>query len=129
MPGKERKRKRGIETAAHNCVEMEGSLYAITHITGFRIINGIELQWTIIQSQAWLRLQCLFKVLLWPRCEFLLRFREDRILRLTYKTLECFLQIKTEGTDPVLFDSSRAVDDCHWTSGANVKANANPVTL
>ena len=71
-------------------------------------------QWTIIQSQAWLRLQCLFKVLLWPRCEFLLCFREDRILRLTYKTLECLLQIKTEGTDPVLFDSSRAVDDCHW---------------
>ena len=35
MPGKERKRKRGIETAAHNCVEIEGSLYAITHITGF----------------------------------------------------------------------------------------------
>ena len=37
MPGKERKRKRGIETAAHNCVEIEGSLYAITHITGFRL--------------------------------------------------------------------------------------------
>ena len=56
----------------------------------------------------------ILKVLLWPRCEFLLRFREDRILRLTYKTLECLLQIKTEGTDPVLFDSSRAVDECHW---------------
>ena len=26
-----------IETAAHNCVEIEGSLYAITHITGFRL--------------------------------------------------------------------------------------------
>ena len=51
---------------------------------------------------------------LWPRCEFLLHFREDRILRLNYKTPECLLQIKTEGTDPVLFDSSRAVDDCHW---------------
>ena len=38
MLGKERKRKRGIETAAHNCVEIEGSLYAITpHITGFRL--------------------------------------------------------------------------------------------
>ena len=37
MPRKERKRKRGIETAAHNCVEIEGSLYAITHITGFRL--------------------------------------------------------------------------------------------
>ena len=37
MPGKERKRKRGMETAAHNCVEIEGSLYAITHITGFRL--------------------------------------------------------------------------------------------
>ena len=37
MPGKERSRKRGIETAAHNCVEIEGSLYAITHITGFRL--------------------------------------------------------------------------------------------
>ena len=37
MPGKERKRKRGIETAAHNCVEIEGSLYAITHITRFRL--------------------------------------------------------------------------------------------
>ena len=39
MPGKERKRKRGIETAAHNCVEIEGSLSAITHITitGFRL--------------------------------------------------------------------------------------------
>ena len=47
-------------------------------------------------------------------CEFLLRFREDRRLRLTYKALECLLQIKTEGTDPVLFDSSRAVENCHW---------------
>ena len=37
MPGKERKRKRGIETAAHNCVEIESSLYVITHITGFRL--------------------------------------------------------------------------------------------
>ena len=37
MPGKERKRKRGIDTAAHNCVEIEGSLYVITHITGFRL--------------------------------------------------------------------------------------------
>ena len=37
MPGKERKRKRGIETAAHDCVEIEGSLYVITHITGFRL--------------------------------------------------------------------------------------------
>ena len=37
MPGKERKRKRGLETAAHNCVEIEGSLYVITHITGFRL--------------------------------------------------------------------------------------------
>ena len=37
MPGKERKNKRGIETAAHNCVEIKGSLYAITHITGFRL--------------------------------------------------------------------------------------------
>ena len=37
MPGKERKHKWGIETAAHNCVEIEGSLYAITHITGFRL--------------------------------------------------------------------------------------------
>ena len=37
MPGKERKRKRSIETAAHNCVEIEGSLYAITHITAFRL--------------------------------------------------------------------------------------------
>ena len=34
MPGK---RKRGIDTAAHNCVEIEGSLYVITHITGFRL--------------------------------------------------------------------------------------------
>ena len=37
MPGKERKRKRGIETAAHNCVEIEGSLCVITHMTGFRL--------------------------------------------------------------------------------------------
>ena len=37
MPGKERKRKRGIETAAHDCVEIEGSLYVITHMTGFRL--------------------------------------------------------------------------------------------
>ena len=37
MPGKERKRKWGIETAAHDCVEIEGSLYVITHITGFRL--------------------------------------------------------------------------------------------
>ena len=37
MSGKERKRKRGIETAAHNCVNIESSLYAITHITGFRL--------------------------------------------------------------------------------------------
>ena len=37
MLGKERKHKRGIETAAHNCVEIEGSLYVITHITGFRL--------------------------------------------------------------------------------------------
>ena len=37
MLGKERKRKRGIETAAHNCVEIEGSLYVITHIKGFRL--------------------------------------------------------------------------------------------
>ena len=37
VPGKDRKRKRGIETAAHNCVEIEGSLYVITHITGFRL--------------------------------------------------------------------------------------------
>ncbi len=35
MPGKERKRKWGIETAAHDCVEIEGSLYVITQITGF----------------------------------------------------------------------------------------------
>ena len=35
MPGKER--KRSIETVAHTCVEIEGSLYAITHITGFRL--------------------------------------------------------------------------------------------
>ena len=62
-------------------------------------------------------------------CKLLLRFREDRRLRLTYKTLECLLQIKTEGTDPVLFDSSRAVEYCHGTGGANVKANANPVTF
>ena len=116
MPGKERKPKRGIETAAHNCVEIEGSLYAITHITGFRLDH----KWnrTTMDDNShkpgsdWSG-QCLFKVLLWPSCEFLLRFREDRILRLTYKTLECLLQIKTEGTDPVLFDSSRAVDDCH----------------
>ena len=37
MPGKERKRKRGIETAARDCVEIDGSLYVITHITGFRL--------------------------------------------------------------------------------------------
>ena len=37
MPGKERKRKWGIETAAHNCVEIEGSLYVITHIKRFRL--------------------------------------------------------------------------------------------
>ena len=37
MPGKERKRKWGIETAAHNCVEIQGSLYAIIYITGFRL--------------------------------------------------------------------------------------------
>ena len=36
MPRKERKRKRGIETAAHNCVEID-ALYVITHITGFRL--------------------------------------------------------------------------------------------
>ena len=35
MPGKER--KRGIETAARDCVEIEGSLCVITHITGFRL--------------------------------------------------------------------------------------------
>ena len=41
-------------------------------------------------------------------CEFLLRFWEDRRLRLTNKTLECLrLRIKTEGTDPVLYDSSK----------------------
>ena len=34
-PGKERKRKWGIETSAHNCVEIEGSLYVITHIKRF----------------------------------------------------------------------------------------------
>ena len=66
MPGKERKRKWGVETAAHNCVEIEGSLYVITHIKRFRLGHGIELQWAIIQSQAWLRLQCLFNVLQWP---------------------------------------------------------------
>ena len=37
MPGKERNRKRRIETAAHICVGIEGSLYAITHKTGFRL--------------------------------------------------------------------------------------------
>ena len=36
MPRKERKRKRGIETAAHNCVKID-ALYVITHITGFRL--------------------------------------------------------------------------------------------
>ena len=36
MPRKERKRKRGIETAAHNCVEID-ALYVITNITGFRL--------------------------------------------------------------------------------------------
>ena len=45
----------------------------------------------------------------WPYglCEFLLRFREDRRLGLTNKTMECLLRIKTEGTDPVLHDSSK----------------------
>ena len=37
MPGKERKRKCGIETAAHNCVKIEGYLYVITHIKQFRL--------------------------------------------------------------------------------------------
>ena len=37
MPGKERKRKWGIETAAHKCVEIEGSLYVITRIKRFRL--------------------------------------------------------------------------------------------
>ena len=37
MSGKERKCRRGIDTAAHNCVEIEGSLYVITLITGFRL--------------------------------------------------------------------------------------------
>ncbi len=74
-----------------------------------------------MQSQAWLRLQCLFKLLLWPMrlCEFLLRFREDRRLGLTNKTLECLLRIKTEGTDPVLHDSSKG------SGGANAKSWAN----
>ena len=49
-------------------------------------------------------LQCLFKLLL---CEFLLHFREDRILGLPNKTLEFPLWIKTEGTSQVLFDSSK----------------------
>ena len=49
-------------------------------------------------------LQCLCKLLL---CEFLLHFREDRILGLSNKTLECLLWIKTEGTSQVLFDSSK----------------------
>ena len=34
MPRKGRKRKRGIETAAHNCVEIDA---LFTHITGFRL--------------------------------------------------------------------------------------------
>ena len=127
MPGKERKRKRGIETAAHNCVEIEGSLYAITHITGFRLDhkwNRTTMDDNTVTSLVPIAVRI---ASLWPRCEFLLRFREDRILRLTYKTLECLLQIKTEGTDPVLFDSNRAVDDCHWW--CKCQANANPVTL
>ena len=56
MPRKERKRKtnqRNIETAAHtNCVKM--MIYVINHITRF-CLDGIELQWVIIQSQAWFR--------------------------------------------------------------------------
>ena len=118
MPGKEGKRKRGIETAAHNCVEIEGSLYAITHITGFRLDHKWNRTSTMddntVTSLVTIAVLIQGIAMPWPRCEFLSRFREDRILRLTYKTLECLLQIKTEGTDPVLFDSSRAVDDCHW---------------
>ena len=60
MPGKERKRKWGIETAAHNCMEIEGSLYVITHIKRFRLGH----KWAIIQSQAWLRKKLTIAVLI-----------------------------------------------------------------
>ena len=66
MPGKERKRKRGIETAAHNCVEIEGSLYVITHITGFRL--GHKWNRTTMGDNTVTGLVTIpvLKVLLWP---------------------------------------------------------------
>ena len=57
-------------------------------------------------------------------CEFLLRFREDRRLGLTNKTMECLLRIKTEGTDPVLHDSSKGSVG-QWWCKCQIMANAN----
>ena len=130
VPGKERKPKQGIETAAHNFVEIESSLYVITHITGFRLghkwnrttmgdntVTGLVTIAVLIQESRY----C------YGLCEFLLRFREGRRLRLTYKTLECLLQIKTEGTDPlVLFDSNRAVEHCHWWCKCQAQGKCQP---
>ena len=50
MLGKERKRKRGIETAAHNCVEIEGSLYVITPC---RLKPKEQTQFYLIQAEQW----------------------------------------------------------------------------
>ncbi len=64
------------DCGTHKLCENWCSIYVITNITRF-CLDGIELQWVIIQSQAWFRgydLQCLLLR------EFWLRFRGDRRL-------------------------------------------------
>ena len=110
MPGKERKRKRGIETAAHNCVEIEGSLYAITHITGFRLDH----KWNrTTMDDNTVNFYCVSGktgYYVWPIKPW------SASCRLKPKEQTQFYLIQAE----------------QWmtaTGGANVKANANPVTL
>ena len=50
-------------------------------------------------------LQCLFKLLLWPMGIFIAFPGRPEIRSDQQNSVECLLRIKTEGTDPVLYDS------------------------
>ena len=131
MPGKERKRRRGINSAAHNGVEIEGSRYVITYITGFRLghkwnrttmgdntVTGLVTIAVLSQgiAMAYANLYCVSGkagYYVWPTKPWSASCR----LKPKEQT-QLFYLIQTEQWSTA-------------TGGANVKlkANANPVTL
>ena len=93
----------GTQLCGNRC-----SLYVITHITGFRLDH----RWnrTTMGDNAvtgLVMITVLIQIIAMASVKFFLRFREDRRLGLINKTMECLLRIKTEGTGPVLHDSSK----------------------